>query len=138
MIRRSLAYPCRRTSGAAGVRERGSASIQLVILMPALFALMFLGVQAALMYQGRTIVLAAAQEGARVAAAEHGTAAGGITTARAFVASTSAGMTNVTAQASRSAVDVRVTVSAHTVSVIPGWNPLISQSASMPVEKVTG
>lgn len=137
MNRPSLACS-RRSSGVAGVGERGSASIQLVILMPALFALMFLGVQAALMYQGRTIVLAAAQEGARVAAAEHGTAAQGITTARSFVASTSAGMTNVTAQADRSAVAVRVTVSAHTVSVIPGWNPLISQSASMPVEKVTG
>jgi Flp pilus assembly protein TadG len=42
--------------------DRGSVSIELVILLPALFALMFLGMQAALIYHARTVAIAAAQE----------------------------------------------------------------------------
>ena len=44
-------------------------SIELVILLPALFAVMFLGMQAALFYHARTVAIAAAQEGARAAGA---------------------------------------------------------------------
>ena len=40
-------------------RERGSASIQMVLIMPALFSVMFLGMQAALHYHARTIAIAA-------------------------------------------------------------------------------
>jgi Flp pilus assembly protein TadG len=50
----------------------------MVILMPALFAVMFLGMQAALIYHARTIAIASAQEGARAAGAENGTATAGV------------------------------------------------------------
>ena len=36
-------------------------TVQLVVLMPALFALMFAGVQAAMFYHGRTVAIAAAE-----------------------------------------------------------------------------
>ena len=62
-----------RRRGPARPGERGSASIQLVVLMPALFAVMFLGMQAALIYHARTLAIASAQEGARAAGAENGT-----------------------------------------------------------------
>ena len=68
--------------------ERGSTSIQMVILMPALFAVMFLGMQAALIYHARTLAIASAQEGARAAGAENGTTAAGISTARTYLAET--------------------------------------------------
>ncbi|GAA5029624.1 TadE/TadG family type IV pilus assembly protein [Actinopolymorpha pittospori] len=118
-------------------RERGSSTIQLVVLLPALFSLMFLGVQAAVMYQGRTIALAAAQEGAREAAGEQGTAASGISAAHTFVSSTTAGLKGTSVSGYRNADEARITVTTHTVSVIPAWKPTITQSASMPVEKVT-
>jgi Flp pilus assembly protein TadG len=108
------------------------------MLMPALFALMFLGVQAALIYQGRTIALAAAQTGAREAAAEHGTAATGRQEAAAFVAATTAGLRGTSVTASRTATTASVTVTTHTISVLPGWTPQIKQSATMPVERLTG
>lgn len=122
----------------AAQRERGSSTIQMVVLMPALFLLMFLGVQAALMYQGRTLALAAAQEGARDAAAENGTAAQGISTAQTFVSSSTAGLKSTSATGNRSTTKATITVTTRTVSVIPGWTPTITQSASMPVEQVTG
>ncbi len=118
-------------------RERGSATIQMVVLLPALFSLMFLGVQTALMYQGRTIALAAAQEGARAAAGETGSVSAGISAASTFVAATTAGLKGTTVSGSRTATEARITVVTRTVSVIPGWKPDISQSAVMPVEKLT-
>ncbi len=45
--------------------ERGSVTIQMVFLMPALFLLMFLGLQGALYYHAKQVALAAAQEGPR-------------------------------------------------------------------------
>ena len=50
--------------------ERGSVTIQMVFLMPALFLLMFLGLQGALYYHAKQVALAAAQEGAREAGSE--------------------------------------------------------------------
>jgi len=98
---------------------------------------MFLGTQAAVMYQGRTIALAAAQEGARVAAGEYGSAPSGIAAAHDFVASTSAGLTGTSVHGYRNATEAGITVTTHTVSVFPGWNPTITQSATLPVERLT-
>ena len=120
-----------------GAADRGATSIEMVILLPALFALMFLGMQAALIYQGRAVVLAAAQEGAREAASETGTAISGIRTAESFAAASTTGLNGVTVVGRRTATVATVTVSATTLSVIPGWSPTITQSASMPVERVT-
>lgn len=119
-------------------RERGSATIQMVVLMPALFTLMFLGVQAAVLYQGRTITLAAAQEGARVSAAADGSNAAGVAAASDFVSSTSAGLKNTSVSGNRTATTATITVTTHTVSLIPFVSPKITQSASMPVERLTG
>ncbi len=123
---------------AAG-RERGSSSIQMVILMPALFAVMFLGMQGALYYHARTVAIAAAQEGARIAGSENGTAADGTAAAKSFV--TDAGgndvLPGVNVTGSRSATTATVTVTGASLSVIPGWSPAVSQSASVPVERIT-
>src|SRR3954452_16178510 len=81
--------------------ERGSVTIELVILLPALFAIMFLGVQAALFYHARTVAIAAAEEGARTAGAEHGRAADGIDAASLFI--TEAGGDDVLQSASATA-----------------------------------
>ena len=119
--------------------ERGSVTIQMVFLMPALFLVMFLGVQAALYYQAREVALAAAQEGAREAGGEQGTRAAGVATATAFL--TAAGgadvMTSTQVSGSRSPTTASVTVSGHSLSVIPGWNLRVTQSASVPVERLT-
>lgn len=110
----------------------------MIILLPALLVLLFLGVQAAMLYQGRTVALAAAQEGARDAAAENGSASAGISTARTFINTSTAGLSGTNVAGSRTATVARVSVVTHTVSVIPGWKPTIRQSATLPVERLTG
>lgn len=118
--------------------ERGSASIQYVILMPALFLLMFLGLQSALVHWGRTAAMAAAQEGAREAARETGSASEGISAARAFATTSTATLKGVGVSGFRSGTDAGVTVTATTLSVLPGFSFHVTQSATMPVERVTG
>jgi len=119
--------------------ERGSASIELVILLPALFAIMFLGLQAALVYHARTVAIAAAQEGARTAGAEHGRASDGISAATLFIRDAGGDdvLRSATASADRSQTRAVVTVQGFSLSVIPGWRPRIVQSASVTVERVT-
>ncbi len=127
------------TSSRAQRDERGSVSIELVILLPALFAVMFLGMQAALFYHARTVAIAAAQEGAKAAGGENGNEADGVSAASSFVAEAGGDdvLTGATATANRTATTVTLTVRGHSLSVIPGWNPSIVQSASLPVERVT-
>ena len=119
--------------------DRGSVSIELVIILPALFAVMFLGLQAALYYHARTVAIAAAQEGARAAGAEHGRTSDGISAAHAFIAD--AGGSDVLPGASvsgdRTATVATVLVVGKSLSVIPGWRPVVRQSASVPVERLT-
>ena len=127
------------TSARRRTRERGAATVELVILLPALFAVLFLGMQAALFYHARTVAIAAAQEGARAAGAENGTVSDGIAAASSFIAD--AGGTDVlrrsSTTANRATTTVTVTVSGQSLSVIPGWNPVVTQSASLPVERLT-
>ena len=107
--------------------------------MPALFAVMFLGMQAALIYHARTLAIASAQEGARAAGAENGTTAAGITTARTYLAETAGdALTSSTVTGTRTATTASVTVRGVALSVIPGWRPTITQSATIPVERITG
>jgi Flp pilus assembly protein TadG len=136
----TLRASCRRLiARTAFRRERGSSSIQMVMLMPALFSIMFLGMQGALYYHARTVAIAAAQEGARAAGSQNGTAASGISAASSFVSD--AGGRDVLPGAhmtgGRSATIATVTVTGTSLSVIPGWSPAVSQSASVPVERIT-
>jgi Flp pilus assembly protein TadG len=129
------------TSSSRGRRrdDRGSVSIELVILLPALFAIMFVGMQAALFYHARTVAIAAAQEGARAAGAEHGRESDGVGAANDFVAEAGGEdvLTGASVAADRTATTATVTVTGFSLSVIPGWKVRITQSATVPVERLT-
>lgn len=110
-----------------------------MILLPALFAVMFLGMQAALFYHARTVAIAAAQEGARAAGAENGKTSDGTNAAYAFISEAGGDgvLSGASTTANRTPTTATVTVTGHSLSVIPGWNPVITQSASLPVERLT-
>ncbi|GAA1851993.1 TadE/TadG family type IV pilus assembly protein [Myceligenerans crystallogenes] len=117
--------------------ERGSTSIQHIFLLPALFTLMFTFVQGAMYYQGKTIAIAAAEEGARVAAGEDGTIGDGEAAAVVYVGNTTLGLSDTSAVGSTTGDTVTMTVTTHTVSVIPGLDPRVVQTASLPLEQLT-
>ena len=62
-------------------RERGSVSLEVAVVAPVLMVLVLGLLQFALWYHAQNVVQTAAQEGARVAAAEEGTAEAGRTRA---------------------------------------------------------
>ncbi len=100
--------------------------------------LLFAGMQGALLYQAKATALASAQEGARVAAVEGGTVHDGTVAARSFVASSSIATSASSVRGSRTATAATFEVSVTSQSVVPLWNPTVTQSATMPVERITG
>jgi Flp pilus assembly protein TadG len=135
----SKARPATSSSRCRRHDDRGSVSIELVILLPALFAVMFIGMQAALFYHARTVAIAAAQEGARAAGAEHGRETDGVGAANDFLVEAGGDdvLTGASTSANRTATTATVTVTGFSLSVIPGWKVRITQSASVPVERLT-
>lgn len=121
-------------------RDRGSAAIQAIMILPLMFTLLFVGMQAALFYWGRTVAIVAAEEGARVAAGEDGTAEKGISNAASFVTGPGGSdvLDHVTVTGARSTTQATVTVRGTVLSVIPGWSPTVTQTASFPIERLTG
>ncbi|MFH5824712.1 TadE/TadG family type IV pilus assembly protein [Georgenia sp. AZ-5] len=119
--------------------ERGSTSVELVVVLPALFLVMFLGMQAALYYHARSVAIAAAIQGATAAAVEHGTLADGLAAAGGFVADAGGDdvISSVNVWGDRSATTATVWVEGKALSVVPGWTPTVRQSASIPVERIT-
>lgn len=117
--------------------EEGSTSVELVVLLPALFALLFLGVQAGLIFHARQIVLAAANEGAVAAAAEHSTAMDGQATAEGFLAQAGdVALATWTVTATRDTDQASVRVEAVPYSIIPFYAPQVTGTAAMPAEDV--
>lgn len=118
--------------------ERGSASVELVVLMPLLLLILFSGVQGAVYYHASTLALATAQEGARAAARQNATLASGTSAATAFVTDTAGdSLSSVAITGSRTAVTVTITVRGSSLSLVPGWTPTVERSASLPVERTT-
>jgi Flp pilus assembly protein TadG len=116
----------------------GSTSVELIVLLPVLFALMFTGVQAALVHHARTVASAAAVEGARAAGAEYGTAADGQAAAEGFLAQAGQNaLTASSASATRTTTTAEVVVVATSLSCIPWWEPEVRQSARVQAERTT-
>lgn len=123
------------------VSDRGSASLELVVIFPVLMLIIFGAIQGALYYFACSAALASAQEGARAAADERASTGDGQSAASSFLAS--AGGTDTLQQAqisaSRSGATATVTVTGRSLSLVPGWGGIfVEQSASAAVERVTG
>lgn len=120
--------------------ERGSASLEIAILGPALLLAIFAVVQAALWFYARNLALAAAQEGLDAARAYQASSDAGVTRAQSFLqraAGDSLQAATVSASAS-TPTTVRIEVRGRSLSVIPGMSGIpVSQSAQGPVERFT-
>lgn len=118
--------------------ERGSATVEMLMVMPVLMVILFAALQGGLYYYGRSAALAIANTGVRAAAVENGTTADCQAAAEAMGAKVGDALTGVTIRCTRSATDAAVTVSGTTLSVVPLVLPHTRQSVSLPVERVTG
>lgn len=117
--------------------ERGSVSIQMALLLPVMFSILFLGMQAALFYHARSVAGAAAQEGARAAAAEGARASDGCAAARAFIDQAHGALNNPAVTCVRTLTSTTVTVNGASLSVVVGWDPEVRQQVTATVERIT-
>ena len=118
----------------------------MVIILPALLFLIFLGIQFALWFHASHVALAAAQEGARAARVANATSPAtaraaeqaGEDTANQFltgVAPTLLSNTSVVATVSGGYDRVRVDVKGDGVTIVPGFTVKISEHSEGPVER---
>lgn len=121
----------RRFSG-----EEGIATTEAVLVTPVLLLLVMTVFQFGLWYHAQHVATAAAEEGARAARAEQGTAIAGHLRADEFL--DQAGPTIVqdrAVDATRTAESVTVRVQGTAVAVIPGLHLSVDATATSPVER---
>lgn len=117
--------------------ERGSLTIELVILLPALLLVVWAALSVALLHHGRSAALTAAHTGARAGAALGGTEASCQAAAADLLARAGDALVRSKTTCQRGAGEVTVSVSGMTLSLVPGWAPTVSQSVAVPIERVT-
>lgn len=118
-------------------RDRGASPVELAVLMPVVLFMLFGAIQVAAVYMARTTALAAAQEAVtaeRMFRAEGGS---GRTRAEAFLRSAGDWLTGATIVVTETPDQVTCVVTGTALSVIPGWNITVTQTANGPVERVT-
>ncbi|TDD96027.1 TadE family protein [Jiangella asiatica] len=113
--------------------ERGSATLETVILWPAVFLLIFGVVHAGIWFHARNLALAAAQEGARAASMAEG--AGGAARAAQFLAGRDS-MVRVDGISETVHDDsVTVVVTGSSTTLVPGWRVDVRQSSTAPIRR---
>ena len=129
-----------RSANRRSGSDRGSASLEIAILGPALLLLIFAIVQGALWFYARSLALAAAQEGAAAGRARGASASAGVNRANAFLQrSAQDSLQAITvSSAGSSATTIRIEVKGRSLSVLPGFPGInVNQSAEAPVERFT-
>lgn len=112
-----------------------SSSVQTTLLFPLVFAMFLATLQWAMIAWADATALAAAQDGARIAAAMHSNAAAG--QAEAASAADNGSLTAVAATINRGPNNTTATVTGTALSVIPGYTPTITKTAQAPTERLT-
>jgi Flp pilus assembly protein TadG len=116
--------------------DRGALTLSYVAVLPFVFGLIMVLIQASLWFLARNAALAAARQGVDAARSFHGSRAAGPAAALAFARqagqgylenpqATAAGSTNTT---------ITITVSGHVPSFVPGMAVSVSETAQAPVE----
>lgn len=114
--------------------ERGEVSTT-VLVVPIAMLLIFVVVQAALVFHAQAIVDSAAQDGVQAGQGESGTAATVLSAARSVIGTSAENLlsdVDVSVQVNPSRLSV--TVQATVKSLIPGYAPTVSSTAAGPRE----
>lgn len=130
------------THGRMRRSDAGVATLELVVIFPALLLLLFGIFQGALYFHGRNVLLAAAEQGVRAARldAQPDRAATAVQQAKQFLLDTGElkNLSGLTITPTVDAGQVRITITARTVSLLPGVpGPQVSQTAAGSIERFT-
>lgn len=120
-----------------GRDERGSTSLEMVLLFPAVVSILWLGLQVGISQYGHTTALAAAESGARAGALENATDHDCYAAAEAILAGGGDALSGTSVSCSRSGTTVTATVTGTPMSVGPWPVRQVVKTASSPVERIT-
>jgi Flp pilus assembly protein TadG len=128
-----------KRAGAARRPDSGALILGYVIIVPAFLLAMMVVTQAALWYLARSAALAAARQGVDAARVMHSTPAAGRSAARDFAQRSASGylLGPSASTAGSTGTTIKITVSGHAPSLVPGLPIRISQVAEGPVERFT-
>ena len=116
--------------------QGGSATLQTVLVMPLLLLLITAIVQFALWYHAAHVAIAAAQDGARAARVEGGTAQAGQARARQLLDQLGTGvLTDPTITVTRDADTARVEVRGWAPELVPGLRLPVTATSAGKVER---
>jgi Flp pilus assembly protein TadG len=120
-----------------GRGERGAATVEVVLLFPAMILMVWIALGAGMYHWGRTAALNAAQTGAAAAAPGDGTLADCEQAARDMAATVGDALSSLRISCTLTATTATATVSGSVLSLVPGWTPSLTQTATVPVERLT-
>lgn len=120
---------CRQRAG-----ERGDVAPTVILTALTVFLVMFV-IQVGLYFHARTVLNAAAEDGARAAQVRGGQAADGEATIDQILAGSPALLAEPTRQVSVDADTVTVELTARVPSLVPFWSGTVTARSSGPVER---
>lgn len=118
--------------------DRGSLSLETVILMPAVLLIVFGLVQGAVWLHARNVATSAANDGAAAARAENASPAAGVAAAESTLSRNAESLREGTVAVDQTATTVTVTVTGRAAVILTDWKIFrVSQSVTSPRERVT-
>lgn len=119
--------------------ETGSVAASfLIVFPPVLLGMLIAMISVALYFYGGNAAVTIAQTGAAAASAEHGSAAACQRAASAIASKVTMALRDTTIACTRGATTVTVTVTGHSASLVEWWQPTVTHTATVAVERVTG
>jgi Flp pilus assembly protein TadG len=117
-------------------RDQGASTLEFVLTMPLLLLFLMMTVQFALVAHAQSGAQAAADEGAAEARAFSGSTGRAEARAEQYVSELAGRMfTSHSVTARRGPTEASVTVTGAVISLVPGFNPTVSQTSTGPVER---
>ncbi|MCW5952086.1 MAG: pilus assembly protein [Propionibacteriaceae bacterium] len=131
-----MGLPRRRCGGRQG--ERGAiGSVQAVVVLPLAMTCFMATVQASLYFYGRSAAIAVAHTGAVAAATENGNLSGCEAASADLAIRIGDALQEIHVSCRLNPTTATVVVTGQILSVVPGWYPTVTQTAEVPVERVT-
>ena len=122
------------TSASRRYRTSGSVSIESVLVIPLFLVTLFAILQGSLWVYAGSVAQAAAQDGVRAGTVWGGTAADGVALAQSVLHARDSG-TDWTVTATPAATTLTVAVTGHCLSIVPGLELTVYESATLPWER---
>jgi Flp pilus assembly protein TadG len=119
----------------AGASERGSHTVEGIIVLPVLFGIFFLVIQGAVWVHAGNIAQASASSAYNSARLYDASAADGVAAGTAAAQQSGTVLIGTAVAVDRTATTVTVTVTGNAPTLVPGWNTFVERSVSGPVER---